>query len=494
MKNNILRWILLALLVCLAISPALANSWGLTGDLLSVVMEDDRWDDYSTITRQQGDFAVLGGRYHNVLMQHKDGELLTYPLAVWQETDKLQVEKPKLTLDQDDQMLTLSYGEDETYVFRLDYQFDTYHVDDALVFAEVNGLTFNRDGYGFTVSDGENIALWQRNVVLKDFNIKLFPKSIEEVLHLNRMYAVLDSGIEGMDDGASSVNIGKGTAPVYSAPFGESAWRAAKGKASVGLSGQHWRMGEYINDDGEGYIRIRYEVSERTQRIGYVRASDLNTEAHKEHLFNTISVPAEAQSGTWLTDDPRVSQYRQFYVPPGTQFTCMGTYGMDYAFVAAKAKNGSFVDGGKLVTDGDQIVWGYVPLKHLTISSEDEYRSTIEWDTMAQFAGYWHFAAGGVGIADYLTLYADGTWDGHTGNEQTGGTWRLTRYDPANDLYWADVPYEITFMRDSGTVNIKGFWPDENGDGFSLLYWEGSGGYERLDGPFVPPEDGAGNG
>ena len=75
----------------------------------------------------------------------------------------------------------------------------------------------------------------------------------------------------------------------------------------------------------------------------------------------------------------------------------------------------------------------------------------------------------------------------------TAGTWRLTRYHPDDHLYWADVPYEITFMRDSGTVNIKGFWPDEDGNSFSLLYWEGSGGYERTDEPFAPSEPG-GNG
>ena len=491
MKKIVLRWILLSVLICFAVSPALANSWGLKGDLLSVVMDDHRWDDYSTISTQQGDFAVMGSRYHNVLMQYKDGKLMTYPLAVWQETDKGKVEKPQLELT-DDGMLHLRYGKNEIYTFRPDYRFDTYHIDDVLVFAEVDGLTFNRDGYGFTVSDGSAIVHWQRNVVLKDFNIKLFPKSIEEVLHLNRMYAVLDSGIADMDDGASSVNIGKGTAPVFSAPD-DASWRSGKGKAAVGLSGQHWRMGEIINNEGEAYTRIRYEVSERTQRIGFVRTSDLNSMPIKENLIETIRVPLEAKTDTWLTDDPRVSQYQQFYVPPGAQFTCMGTYGMDYAWVAASIKNNSFVDGGKLVKDGNQIVWGYVPLKHLTISTGDEYRNTIEWDTMARFAGHWHFAAGGVGVSDYLTLYADGTWEGHTGDQVTGGTWRLTRYHPDDHLYWADVPYEITFMRDGGTVNIKGFRPDEDGNGFSLLYWEGSGGYERMAEPHSPSAAG-GNG
>ena len=491
MKKHVLRLGLITFLVCLAITPALANSWGLSGDLLSAVMEDNRWDDYSTISKQQGDFAVMGSRYHNVLMQYKDGKLMTYPLAVWQETDKDKVEKLQLELTEDG-MLHLRYGQNEVYTFRPDYRFDTYHTDDALVFAEVDGLAFNRDGYGFTVSDGDHIVHWRRNVLLDDFNIKLFPRSIEEVLHLNRMYAILDSGIEEMDDGASSVNIGKGTAPVFSAPDVAS-WRSGKGKAAVGLSGQHWRMGEIMGSDGEAYTRIRYEVSERTQRIGFVRTEDLNSVPIMDNLIETIRVPLEAKTDTWLTDDPRVSQYQQFYVPPGTQFTCMGTYGLDYAWVAAKIKNSSFVDGGKLVKDGDQTVWGYVPLKHLTISSGDAYRNTIEWDAMSKVAGHWHFAAGGVGITDYLTLYADGTWEGYTGDEQTGGTWRLTRYDPAEGLYWADVPYEITFMRDRGTVNIKGFWPDEDGNGFSLLYWEGSGGYERIAGPHTPSAPG-GNG
>jgi len=485
MKRHVLRWVSFVILFCLAVSPALANSWGLSGNLLEVVMEDGRWDDYSTISKQQGDFAVLGGRYHNVLMQHKDGKLISHPLAVYQPDD----EASKPTLKFEDQLLTLSYGKNETYVFRLDYRFDTYFTDDVLAFAEVNGLTFNRDGYGFTVSDGESIVYWQRNVLLKDFNIRLMPHTIEEVLRLNRMYAVLDSGRNAMDDGASSVNIGKGTAPVYSAPD-DGSWRSGKGKAAVGLSGQHWRMGDIITNEGEAYTRIRYEVSERTQRIGYVRTEDLNSVPNKDNLIEPIRVPVETWTGTWLTDDPRVSQYQQFYVPPGTQFTCMGTYGDDYAWVAAKIKNNSFVDGGKLMTDGNQTVWGYVPLKHLTISTADEYRNTIEWDRMAQFAGHWHFAAGGVGIADYLTLYADGTWEGYTGDAQAGGTWRLTRYDPADDLYWADVPYEITFMRDNGTVNIKGFWPEEDGNGFSLLYWEGSGGYERMAEPHIPSKAG----
>ena len=492
MKKLILRWILAGLLFCLITGVAFANSWGLSGNLLDVVMEDGRWNDYTTISNQEGDFAVLGGRYHNVLMRHKNGELLTYPLAVWQETDKIQVETPKLNLRNDGRVLEITYGDQESYAFQLNRQYSTYDSGDALIQAYVNGLSFTRSDHSMLVSDGTRDVVWLRDVRLETFNIKLFPQTIEEVLHLNRMYAILDSGRNGMDMGASSVNIGKGTAPVYSAPFTRS-WRAAKGKAAVGLSGQHWRMGEYLNADGEGFVRIRYEVSERTQRIGYVLASDLNTEVHEEHFFKTIHVPVETLKGTWLTDDPLVSQYQQFYLPKGLQLICMGTYGDDYAWVSGKIKNGTFTDGGKTVTDGDQIVWGYVPLKRLTISSEDEYRNTIEWDAMAKYAGHWHFAAGGVGVSDHLMLYADGTWEGYT-DILRGGTWQLTRYNPEDNLYWADVPYEIVFFLENGAVNIKGFWPDEDGNGFSMLNWEGSGGYERLAEPFTPPADDAGNG
>lgn len=485
MKRIILRWILLTLLVCFAVSPALANSWGLKGDLLNVVAKDQRWNDYSTLSAQQADFAVMRSRYHNVLMRHKDGELLTYPLAVWQETDKAKVETPKLKLRSDGQVLELTYGDQESYSFQLNRRFDTYWSADALIHAYVNGLNFQRDEYGFIVGDGSQEVRWQRNVLLDDFTIRLFPRTLEEIKHLNYMYAVLDSGMDEMDLGASSVNIGKGTVPVYSAPF-DDAWRAAKGKASVGLSGQHWRMGEYINTDGEAYTQIRYEVSERTQRIGYVRTEDLNATPNHGNLLKHIRVPLEVRSDTWLTDDPLVSQYQQFYVPKGTQFTCMGLYGRDYAYVAGKIKKGSFVDGGKRITNGDQIVWGYVPLRDLTISSNDEYRNTIEWDAMTHFAGQWYFAAGGVGISDRLMLYADGTWEGYT-DETSGGTWRLNRYNPGDKLYWADVPYEIIFTRDNGSTTILGFLPTE--DGFSLLNWEGSGGYIRTTEPLISPAD-----
>ncbi len=53
----------------------------------------------------------------------------------------------------------------------------------------------------------------------------------------------------------------------------------------------------------------------------------------------------------------------------------------------------------------------------------------------------------------------------------------MTRYNTFRDKYWYPVDYEITLIRENGYVNVKGLKLDDNG--FSLLDWEGSGGYER---------------
>ncbi len=470
------------LLICFLTSAALANSWGLKGDLLNAVMDDDRWSGYSTITKQAGNYAVMGARYHNVLMQYKDGELFTYPLAVFQPRMALKEYQPmhalanKVQLLLQDDLLTIVYDKEEFFTFR---------ADGLLISAHTNALNLEWKNGIYLVSSNDDTAIWQRSVYLSDFNIHLFPRTVEEISRLNLLYAALDNGNGVIRLGAPSVNIGKGTAPVYSSPFGGSAWRAASGKAAVGLSGEHWRLGDYINADGEAYTQIRYEVSERTQRIGFVRTADLNTVPNGNQMTKLLCVNVEAAADTYLTDDPLVSQFQQFKVPAGTQFTCMGTYGLDYAWVSAEVKNGKFVAGG-------EIVWGYVPLRDLKLMD-----SAVEWDAMAQYAGEWHFVAGGNQAEDVLMLYADGTYRGYPysrpGMETDGyshGTWRLTEYNPQSNLYYADAPYEITFFNEDGSVNVKGFLPTETG--FSLLFWEGGGGYERLTEPFSPSADGNG--
>ena len=150
-----------------------------------------------------------------------------------------------------------------------------------------------------------------------------------------------------------------------------------------------------------------------------------------------------------------------------------------YAYVATEVKDGRFVDGG-------QIVWGFVPLRDLALDADTH--GNILWDVMAELEGSWEFYAGGNQAEDILILNADGTYTGKwvQGDEicpDNHGSWFVTEYNPSWNLYWNDPPYEITLVDEDGTVNVKGLSIDE--EGFSLTYWEGGGGYQRMEDPVV---------
>lgn len=482
MKKGMDKMRSLSLLLCLLLAaslacPASANSWGLKGDLLDAVSDVDTWDDYHTLDHQAGDAAVMHSRYQNTLMLWEGGRLRTFPTAVYQPDDHRDDE---LSLTGSERDLVLSYGDDEWYSFG--------NLGSGWYLTGTRTGTAGSVGYtespsstvtrGYNTSDTTGSAVIPYGISLSEFNIRLFPRTVREVRHLNLMHAALGSGEDILgwwaDDeeaGRRYSGVGQGTIPVYSAPFGKSAWRAAKGKASVGLSGELWVLRYVTNADGERYACIRYGVSERTQRIGYIPAEALGEEAHGEPSEDLIHVPVYASGETYLTDDPLCSQYPQFTVPAGTRFECLGLFNRWYAYVAAEVKDGRFVDGG-------QIVWGFVPLRDLALDADTK----ILWDVMGALEGSWAFYAGGNQAEDILILRADGTYRGKwsPGEEaypDTHGSWFVTEYNPFRNLYWNDPPYEITLVDEDGTVNVKGLSIDE--EGFSLTDWEGGGGYRR---------------
>ena len=457
------------LLACLA-AQASANSWGLRGKLLGKVSDVHTWDDYAVHT-QSGDAAVMCSRYHNVLMLLVDGGLTVCHTAVYQPDAGRDGE---LSLALDGERLTLAYGESEWYVFECDA--DGY----VLTEAAVNDFHLARvatpwGGFRYEAYEGEEWAVYaQWRIGLEAFRITLFPHSVEEVRHLNEMLAALDSGTVVFSSGAwqRRSGVGEGTAPVYAAPFAEASWRA--GKAAVGLNGEFWLMGASAMHEGERYVCIRYDVSDRTQRIGYVRAKDIGEAETGEQNPAFINVNLVARCDTYLTDDPDVSQFAQFAVPAGTQLTCMAVYDDEYAYVGSEVRDGRFAGGG-------HIVWGFVPLRDLD-------RTPGGPEPMEQLVGSWTFYAGGNQAQDELTFYPDGTYRGVSalgddlGEWVDTGTYAVTAYDPASNLYWNDPPYELTLRDHDGTVNIKGLVFDEM-DGretFSLTFWEGGGGYVRV--------------
>ena len=475
MKRTMLVFLMLALLCCAP--AALANSWGLKGELLDLVSDTDAWNDYTTLCDQAGDMAIMRSRYHHVLMIAGEDGLETYTKAVFQPESSAVVGRPELTAGEDG--FTIRYHDGLWFHFRRQEDGCRLHCawsgQISLRESESEHFYLATDEYGSS-------AVLRGPVGLEDFNIELFPRTINEVRHLELMRSWLDSETALSHPLNAQVSgAGKGTAPVYSAPFGKSAWRAAKGKAAVGLGGEVTKLFPLRNADGGEYWCIRYDVSQRTQRMGFVERARLDGEAAEpwQETDDLLALPLTVIQETYLTDDPEVSQYAQFTLPAGTLLTCMGLYDEDYAYVSAEVKDGR-------VTDGGQIVWGCVPLRDV---QPLHFQVRPETEMMAQLEGAWWFFAGGLSVGDVLMLHADGTyeswlgtWDGELrdGELSSRGRWQVIASDPAYGLYWNDPAYEILFFPDDGLVAMRVEGLTVDGDSFHLTNWEGGGGYERV--------------
>ncbi len=471
------------LLVCVSAS---ANSWKLKGRLLDAVSSVHTWDDYSTLSSQAGDFAMMHARYHNALFW-SDGnrQLHVYTKAVYQPEDK----RKDLKLTWKDDILTLSYGKDEEYRFSGGHGQSIPNLLDARIGNFRVWCTEGSD-HDYYAEDSTGRRTFWGWYTLATFNIKLFPRSTEEIDRICRLTAFLGDTHELCSGDPDYFNIPlkagqKGTAPVLSAPF-KGAWRAGKGKAAVGLAGEIWTLPllDYRNEDGDSYTLVRYNVSERTQRIGWVLNKDLGLKEKQEQTHTPLTdfcrVDVRAVSDTYLTDDPDISQFAQFQVPKGTLFTCLGQWMDEYAYVEAEVKNGRFTDGGA-------VVWGFVPLRDLEIADEGEAQPEV----MKQLAGTWSYDAGGSFGPDVIAFAEDGTFRSSSVDwslyeegsslpvPRLGGTWKVIPYSQQKNLFWDGCEYALVMYYDNGLVSVCGLSFDTNG--FSLTGGEGGGGYVPAD-------------
>lgn len=105
-------------------------------------------------------------------------------------------------------------------------------LDGATVFTERSEDYGGSDVYWF--SDGNRRALYRATLLwLEDFNIRLFPRTVDDVLAVNHMRAALESGInclEYRDSWRRESHVGEKTAPVYSAPFANLRGARRKGR------------------------------------------------------------------------------------------------------------------------------------------------------------------------------------------------------------------------------------------------------------------------
>lgn len=473
------------LVLLLLPASALANSWGLKGALLNAVMADDRWDDYTSASDQVGNVCVMESRYHNALMlvSGKNAPLQVYTRAVWQPTDH----REGAALTKSGSGFVLSYGKTESYTF-------VPCGDSFMLTAARIGdftMTLTGDDSTFTCTeDGESAEyyIWG-GITLEKFSIRLLPRSVEEVRRFNMMRRALDSGSDNLGWYEDSLNPGrlytpkkKGTVPVYGAPSTK-AWRSGSGKASVSTNGEIYVLREWVAVDGTVWLHIRYEVSQRTHRIGFIKASQLpGYQVVGSDMYQQIAVPVRVAEMTYLTDDPLLSQYGQHLLLPGTELIAIGMLGDEYALVQTE------INGKE--------AWLFAPLKDLEPVMGDPVQEAAE-----RMVGCWEFWAGGNMSLDYLQFNADGTFCNPAWPAQ-GGTWAVTAYDPAQGKYWDNPDYELTLVYHDGGVTMRGlsFGTETDFDGtqmecFSLTNWEGGGGYIRIDVsdvPFWTGPDGAG--
>lgn len=379
-------WIcLLVLILTLGFLPvASANSWGLSGTLIRFVQSGDLWNDYSANAEfYKKDIpvtaAILRNRYHAVLMVGRKSpagqdEVWLSTTAVYQPQD---AGAPLLALSCTGDTVTLYTPEqDSTFTFSWD-----------TVLLPEGGWLLTKADHGdvhlrLTPEEGlyriNDSLLWQAEpVTLESFSIARFPDTVQDILHMNRIYAELRSASGFWQEARATRKAVK--LPVYAAPSADS-YRAAKGKASVNLKGGVTLMATMGDWD-----LVSYEVSARTRRIGWIEGQHLGDPA--PILFTDFPV----RSADFLTDDPQWSQYRSF---DGTELTGLHLMALLNPFYAY----------ARAVTSTGQVVWGFVPVDGVTLPAQ-----TMDPAAMEELTGTWIFSSGGELTATVLRLQSDGS-------------------------------------------------------------------------------------
>ena len=362
MGKGTLAWLVCAWLVVCLPMEAQANSWGLkSGALLDAVLQVNTWNDYNNQGTQVPDGAVMTSRYHNALCLVEHGEIVAYTTAVYQPSDARADRIANVS--RENGTLILSYGAKEAYHFTdvgQGLQLTYAKIDDFEIF-------FHADTGEHFARQGERSIWYEADCYLRDFNITLFPRTIDEVSERNALFRALHDGkhalkMHPIDDkkGKHYASLGEGKAQVFTAgTFTEALpYIAGNAKATVSLAEELWLLRTTVDKDGRMYACIRYDVSNRTQRIGYVPWEALGLANAFSTAPDFISTSIHTNTQTYLTDDPDVSQYPLFTIPHGTSLTCLALYDENYAYVRTYVLNGTIGKGGTPIQ-------GFVPLRDI---------------------------------------------------------------------------------------------------------------------------------
>ena len=483
----------LTLLLTLLAPGALANSWGLkSGLILGAVSKTDTYDEYTALAQlkvQDGEIAVMASRYHAVLLYAYEfngkTRLDAYHTAVKQPGEKGYSE---VKLQRKDPGFVLKYSDMEFYFTPLlSNEMLTYTLESGTIGSltlQAGGESSELTGY-LTCTDGTNKTNWYgwqyATPSLAEFNLRLFPRTMEEIGAIREMDSILWPQFEEIElmDEEMPGDAGASTVPVYSAPS-ESSVRFAKGKASVNLREPAKFYG--LTRDGN-WALIEYEVSDRTSRFGYVKRSDLPSSVTWKYNISSIDVPVTVTQDTFLTDDPNVSQYQQMTLNAGSSVRLLGLYGEWYAYV-------------ETTLDG-KTVRGFVSRAYLRWPLPTEEAP----EAAARLVGEWESGGGSETLGSYVTFSADGTvtecglplaeWEALPANERA--EYSCVTY-PRYQVYkatereraWSNSDYMLVYRDELGYVvffEALGFYTEEDGrEAFSIAYWENIDGYTRYGG------------
>ena len=183
---------------------------------------------------------------------------------------------------------------------------------------------------------------------------------------------------------------------------------------------------------GTADVRRMNEMACGLQRFANVRKYGV-----KEIRQEWRHVPIQTVCGTYITDDPHVSEAHQAELPAGTKLTALGYCGWAYVYVEAE------VDG--------ETLYGFVPQRNVIFDDVEQP------ELMAEFVGHWR-AAGGGGWYDDFQLDADGNFSAadDDGERKCSGTWSIVQTPAGSNLYWrGDIP-TIVLRGTDGTVSRYG--------------------------------------
>ena len=488
-----MRKLILTMLLCttlfLPCKSVLANQWGVSNEKMYRFLESTHdYDDYSYVydgfdERAEYVAAVVSSLSESQLLLLKSndkgelGQVGRYSIAVYQPEGD-QVYRWQVDWQPGDGFtMALMNGDaqEEVYEFAWD-GIDRNAGERYIVLrsARTHGMTFEKtdsDDYLVTVN-GES-ALWQTGglIHLRQFDINLMPKTLEEIRRENRMRNRLGEDPVMLDWDAVDLREAS-TLPVYAAPS-DAAWRGADGKAAVSLKEPFTLL---ARSEDDAWWLIEYDVSDTAKRIGYIKA--LEGAQVFGHRLMSNALDASVICDVTMTDDPHGACREMARLSADMTVRCLGWADAFWCYVQTK------IDG--------KAARGFIPLNAISLPEEEALTDIEAW-----LHGNWRFCSGGELMGYGMIISEAGIVVCDTDDYETYPLQNLYPVaepmpysvfaaDPERVDDYRGSLYMIEIYADQGAVNR--YWvlieppEDNNGnDVISFLYGEAGGSYERYE-------------